>query len=148
MLCCKRFYASLIFPFLLAKYFYGKDGSVWEMQPPSSQESINDLPPIKPVPSSFSQGPTINENFGHLDSVEAFFDYFFDTELIQKIVGYSNIRIEKKEDKITFNEMRAFIGLLILFGVTKKHDVEISEIWAFESTNQLFLATAAMPRAR
>jgi hypothetical protein len=43
-------------------------------------------------------------------------------------------------------EIRAYIGLLILFGALKKRNVEISEIWSPQNDHHCHWATAAMSR--
>ena len=68
-------------------------------------------------------------------------------EIIKKIVYYTNLRISE-ENPVTANEIKSFIGLLILFGLTKKSDVPISEIWSDQSIHFLPLATTAMSRSR
>ena len=45
-------------------------------------------------------------------------------------------------------ELNAFFGLLLLFGVTKKSDIDIHEIWSSDSIHHVDYATAAMPRSR
>lgn len=97
-----------------------------------------------------------------------------DDFIIGKIVEYTNKRIDKEqdelrrkrgevqstneenesyqeyddEDKLTSCELRSFIGVLLLLGVTKKNDVEISEIWSYDSPHHLWLATAPINRDR
>ena len=44
--------------------------------------------------------------------------------------------------------MRAYIGLLLLFGTLKKSEVEISEIWSPDSIHHSFHATSTMSRNR
>ena len=41
-----------------------------------------------------------------------------------------------------------FIGLLLLFGFTKKNDIEIQEIWSPDSLHHSGFATSAMQRNR
>lgn len=77
--------------------------------------------------------------------------------MIDKIVKYTNEKInsqsfEENNDPIfkpvNSIEIRGFIGLLLLFGVTKKNDIEVNEIWASDSLHHLGYATSAMPRDR
>ena len=55
---------------------------------------------------------------------------------------------EVQADPITIIEMRAYIGLLLLFGAMKKNDVEIHEMWSSDSINHSFHATSCMSRDR
>jgi len=128
-----------------AKFYYAKDGTCFQRDPPTPEP---DAPPIKIPPAKFNQGPQIKETLKNHDTSLDFFNYFFDNNLIEKIVKYTNERIEEDFDKLTVCELRAFIGVLILLGVTKKNDVEISEIWSYESSHHLWLATAPMGRDR
>lgn len=68
--------------------------------------------------------------------------------MVSLIVKYTNQRIEAPEKLLSALEIRAFFGLLLLFGAMGKLDFEISEIWCPTSNHHLKLATAAMPRAR
>jgi hypothetical protein len=79
-------------------------------------------------------------------SIEYFFKLIISTEIVREIVDNTNRRIhlidisnienEKYKyqrsrsvrDEITFIEIYAFIGLLLLFGITKKSHVSIEEI--------------------
>lgn len=107
------------------------------------------LPPVKTLPSVFNLGPRLSYPYdSYIDTVEGFFNYFFDDQLLRKIVGYTNQRIEVEEENITINELRGFIGLLIIFGVTKKNDVEINDIWSYDSINHMDIASACMTRER
>lgn len=47
---------------------------------------------------------------------------------------------------LTEIELRAYIGLLLLFGMTKKGDVEVNEIWVTDSIHHCDWASASMPR--
>ena len=63
--------------------------------------------------------------------------------------SYSKSRIELNKieaDLITSNELLALIGLLILFGKTKKSNVSIESLWSAESIHWSPFATAAMTR--
>ena len=44
------------------------------------------------------------------------------------IVEYTNLRLYLGEETSVI-EIRGLIGLLLLFGVTKKNDVDVNEIW-------------------
>lgn len=79
--------------------------------------------------------------------------------MIDKIVHYTNIKINfhshaKKFDEsesskpVNSIEVKGFIGLLLLLGVTKKNDIDCNEIWSFESLHHSNYATSCMPRER
>ena len=63
-------------------------------------------------------------------------------------ITFENRRKNKNNACVTYDELRGFIGLLILLGLTQKNTVEVAEIWAEESANHFFMATATMPRDR
>jgi membrane-associated HD superfamily phosphohydrolase len=52
------------------------------------------------------------------------------------------------EKKLTLNEIYAFIGVLILLGITKKSCVPIKEIWSNSSIHYASFAAAALSRKR
>ena len=64
------------------------------------------------------------------------------------IVQCTNKRLGEETKKVDDTEIRGFIGLLLLFGVTKKHDIEISEIFSQSSVNSMDWATVCMSRDR
>ena len=72
--------------------------------------------------------------------------------MIDEIVLFTNKRIESKNKTsnmfVDAYEVRGFIGLLLLFGVTKKNDVEVNEIWSVESLHHSSFASSAMARNR
>jgi hypothetical protein len=70
-------------------------------------------------------------------SIIDFFNLIFSDELIEKIVFCTNLRISQMSRPVTTNEIRSFIGLLILFGVTNKSNVETADIWSPGSVHYL-----------
>lgn len=52
------------------------------------------------------------------------------------------------KNEITIDEIYAFIGILILFGITKKIHVRIDELWSEKSIHFTPFAVAAMSRER
>jgi hypothetical protein len=64
------------------------------------------------------------------ENIIDFFNLIFDKNLISKITYCTNLRIRETEDHISENEIFSFIGLLILFGLTNKSNVEVAEIWS------------------
>jgi hypothetical protein len=71
----------------------------------------------------------------------------FNSQIIEKIITYTNKKL-KKEVPISELEFKAFIGLTLLFSITKKNDVEVDEMWNFESVHHMDYATACMSRNR
>ena len=127
------------------RVYCGKDNTQWRSDGPLSNPT---LPPIKKSPFSFSLGPKINESLENIEKLVDFFNYFIDSQMKKKIVEYTNMRIENDNDKVNECEITAFIGILLLLGVTKKHDIEVSEIWSYDSPHYMWLATAPMSRDR
>ena len=82
-----------------------------------------------------------------LNSIDEYFDYFIDEFVLNQILFSTNKRINETK-KINLSELKGFIGLLLLFGVTKKHDIEIAEIFKVGSVNHMDWATICMSRER
>ena len=93
-------------------------------------------------PSEFKQ------EVSSLITVSDYFHHFINDEMIDEIVKCTNERFSAQEQLLTKNELLGYFGLLLLFGVTKKHDIEISEIWNNESVNHMDWATVCMSRSR
>lgn len=119
---------------------YGKDETEWNLD--SNQVTPIFPEPTPPFPSKFS------ENTNHFYSTEEFFNFFMSEEIISEIVKCTNQRLISTQELLTNNELRGFFGLLLLFGVTKKNDVDVHEIWNPISVHHLDWATACMPRDR
>ena len=64
------------------------------------------------------------------------------------IVQNTNRRLDSETKEVDEVEIRGFIGLLLLFGVTKKHDIEINEIFNILSVHHMDWATVCMSRDR
>jgi hypothetical protein len=92
--------------------------------------------------------PTLLEPLQNCHSVTDFFNFYFDDNLVKMIVNYTNMRIADMSQHIDEVELRAFIGLLILFGFTKQKGVETDAIWDIDSVDHCDWATACMPRDR
>ena len=58
------------------------------------------------------------------------------------------MRLPSNEKLITDSELKAFFGLLILFGVTKKNHIDLKEICGMVSVHHSDYATSCMPRDR
>ena len=93
----------------------------------------------------------INVVHEDITEVAKFFDLIFTFELLSKIVEYTNIRLklkDKNSSSITINELKAFIGLLILFGQKKINNISVHSIWSPKSIHWVSWATAALSRER
>jgi hypothetical protein len=100
-----------------------------------------------------SFGPSLNEPYEHLKTVDEFFSAIFTNQLLEKIVEYTNIGLklkygEKIPEPVSLNELKAFIGLLITFGITKKRRISVEKIWKTHSVHWCPAATGAMSRDR
>ena len=67
--------------------------------------------------------------------------------MIASIVACTNKRLDEI-DYTDVVEMRCFFGLLLMFGVLKKNDVDTTELWSPKSAQHSNHATAAMSRHR
>ena len=78
-----------------------------------------------------SGNPTSN-----LSTIFDFFFCIFNQALLSLILCYTNIRLKKEkplEPPISLNELKTFLGLLILFGANKKGHVSLANIWSPDS---------------
>lgn len=124
-----------------------RDGTTWYKEVPRPaqyrQRNIINAP----------KGPT--HNLRGLN-VEAVFKYFIDETTVRLIVDYTNTRIasenvEHRQDReVTIDEIYAYIGILVLLGVLKKRNVEISDIWCENSGafHRVDFVCATMSRER
>lgn len=115
--------------------FYGKNNFCWDNNPTYKTTT--------PINSNFKV--SLHENLNYITTKFGFFDHLISDEIINIIVDSTNVRLKNKTDKI---EIRAFLGLLLLFGLTKKRDIEISDIWCPTSAHHLEMASACMSRNR
>ena len=99
-------------------------------------------------------------------SMLVFFKMIISEEIISLIVEYTNLRISKINTseilnsvyrkqfegliskEITILEMYAFVGLLVIFGLTGKTDISVEEIWSERSMHYSNFASVAMSRER
>ena len=114
-----------------------KDFTEWDKDP-SEITSV----PLEYFPAE------LTESTKNLDSLYSFFNHFLDEPILVEILKCTNERFDSECNKLTLNELRGFFGLLLLFGVTKKHDIEVSEIWCVESVNHMDWASVCMSRNR
>ena len=122
------------------EYFSGKDGFEWTTKAPT----LNSLPNIEIYRNRYGTLPSAQ----CFNSISEFFNHFLDDSMLQDIVLFTNKRLLDDSPEIHLIELRAFIGLLLLFGITKKNDVEIYQIWEIDSIHHLSWATATMSCAR
>ena len=80
------------------------------------------------------------------ENIDDFFFTLINPIMINKIVEYTNKRLKDSQDKISFNEMVGFFGLMLLFGVTKS--VDVNEIYNSTSPHHINWASACMSRDR
>ena len=108
----------------------------------------------------------MNDSIANQTSIEYFFKLIISQYMVEEIVANTNKRIKLidvtqignakyksqrerllKHD-LTSNELYAFIGVLILLGITKKSKVPIEEIWSESSIHYSSFAAAALTRER
>ena len=83
----------------------------------------------------------------HCVSISDFFNFIISNAMVSSIVVYTNKRLVES-DHTNIVELRCFFGLLLLFGVLKKNDVDTAELWSPDSAQHSNHATAAMSRKR
>ena len=100
----------------------------------------------------------------HLNTTAEFFSRIFNDEFHEIIIKFTNKRInsdylfrpysrqflsQRSIRLITLNEIKAFVGILILCGIGNRNHAPVNEIWSPASEiHYLSLATAAMSRDR
>ena len=109
-------------------FFLEADGSKW------SREASNNDPFVVRTNT-----PTLKPSTMNLNSINDFFNFLVNDKIIETIclftnknIGTLNLPIADPKNHIklvTLNEMRGFIGLLILFGLTHKNNKEVNDIW-------------------
>ena len=65
--------------------------------------------------------------------------------MLQKICDWTN---ELKHIELSIEELRGYISVLLLFGILKKRDIDVSEIWSANSIHYVPQAKTAMARDR
>jgi hypothetical protein len=139
----------------------GIEPFTWDMEP-----KIEDFTPIE----KFKECPSLTNEVDHCKSISDFFNFFLNEQMISKIVIATNQRLplyEEKHQKIYSKngkekhsisknnfenvasiEIQSYIGLVLLFGLLKKSDVEIARIWSKDRIHSLEIANATMSRTR
>ena len=130
-------------------YFSPKHDFRWHSKPQFVEAPFDDFKPKLVSSSSFALSQSMSE----------LFKKFLDSEIVDRIVRFTNIRLRAKahgldENKAKFfaelsrTELYAYFGLLLLFGVTKKSGIDVHEMWSNDSVHHLDYASAAMTRER
>lgn len=83
----------------------------------------------------------------NVENVTQFFSHIICDDIISTITSYTNKKLDVKS-QISIIEMKTFVGLLVLFGITKKRNTAINEIWNSQSIHFSNWAQVAMPRNR
>lgn len=117
-------------PALQEPYFVGKDGSKWSKHdPPSTRTRAENLITRMPGPKAVVR---------NLKSASEIWKYFFDLEMLTKIVEYTNKHIERYKENYArernaketdISEIHALISLLYLAGVLKSSRLNVDELW-------------------
>jgi hypothetical protein len=81
--------------------------------------------------------PMLLEKANACSSIIDFFYEIFDETFIEKIVTCTNLRMKSPDDFINRTELLSFIGLMIIFGLTNKGNVEVSDIWSPNSIHYM-----------
>ena len=132
-------YNKLLF-ILFCAGMIANDGTIWNTRV-NSTNSDQATPTFKPKQGIFVE---------NLETIDSFFCHFIDGFIIDQTVRCTNKRlpIDAETKPITKVELYGFIGFLLLLGVTKKHDVEINEVFRVSSVNHMDWATVCMSRDR
>ena len=127
--------------------YLARDGTKWNKKPTNEPVYLH-------RPNISNLRPAV----ANLNTITEFFNFIINDQMIDLIFTYTNTNITIKNSKkmdpkkhikyVTKVEIRAFIGLLILFGLTNKNNNEINEIWQFGSIYHMDWATATMKRDR
>ena len=85
----------------------------------------------------------------HLVTPLKYFNFIINKKMCDQIIQSSNQKLNKYNLKpLDEIELKAFMGLLLLFGYLKKHDVDFNKIGSVSDPHHLYLAICAMPRDR
>lgn len=127
---------------------YGPKGEsqiIWTKSPSESLKNID-------LKDNFTKTSGLKPPVDECSSISDFFRFFINEKMVSEIVEFTNLKLflEKKEntEPVDNLEMYSFFGILLLLGLTKKNDVNISEIWCKESFDYFPYVATAMPRDR
>lgn len=83
----------------------------------------------KVIPNFDSAGKPTHQGFTRLSQPIDYFNRYFDSEIIKKIVDETNLYAEQKNEKnwtpLTQEELQAFLGILIMMGINKLPTLEL-----------------------
>ena len=68
--------------------------------------------------------------------------------MVTHVCKCTNKRLPDNVLEIANDEMIVYIGILLILGITKKENVDITEIWSPNSMNYLDYVTLTMPRTK
>ena len=128
---------------------------------PYSWDKEPNLESFEPL-EKYNLDPSLTSSVSHCEFISDFFNFFIDDQMVDFIVSSSNSKLALySKDKsyiyklnlepITRIEIRAFFGLLLLFGALKKTNVDINELWSEDGVDNVqncYYATATMSRQR
>jgi hypothetical protein len=97
---------------------------------------------------NFSIKSDLKQSVAHCVTLKDYFNYFIDEKMIDLIVYATNKKSNNQVKPVNICEIRGFIGLLLLFGVTNKNHMSVNEIWAVEKLHHSDQATSSMKRER
>ena len=131
----------------------GKNGHSWSTTPPTRGSTRT---PSRNIMRPITKGPVLPQ-WSIAESPRHCFELMFDNNIINVIMKWTNTSIErlaakyknKKDptiDKTYYNEMMAFIGVLIMFGLKQDNHVPTQEM--FSKTTGPALYRAAMGERR
>jgi hypothetical protein len=126
---------------------------IWNKEP-----DLSNFTPLK----KYDLDPSLSSRVDHCQTAVDFFDYFINEEMLDLIVHSTNSKIASfSADKNYFHkntisevdriEIRSYIGLLLLFGVLKKNNVAIEDLWSEDNSSNIhscYWAKATMSRDR
>ncbi len=92
----------------------GKNGFIWNKGVPLEKFEES---------KKFSLISALKTGVSDCKTLKDFFNYFINDHMIEIILYGTNKRMIGQVKPVNITEMRGFIGLLLLFGVTKKNDI-------------------------
>lgn len=119
---------------------HGRNGFTWSSRPPGpSSFRGHNITRVKPGITYAVRNCTEEIDF---------FRYVIDDTMRHFILNCTNKRIPDHEREITLEELDGYIAICLLLGVTKKRNIDISEIWNRNSCHFMEFCTLVLPRDR
>ena len=118
--------------------YTGKDGTKWRSTPPSAA--------VYRRHNIIHVHPGLTNGVAQLEDQLDFSLALFTSSMIRYICECTNKRLPDDKPEITEDQLLSYIGVLLILGVTKKRNVDISEIWSPNSTHYLDYVTLTMSR--